>query len=210
MHIEIDVQKMCVKCAVESPKRKVFKYQECYSRVVTMYEFMLLGYAAFGAFVRAVYGIYKAYSNYQTIKLGWKRIAIEFGASIVFGLFGAIILNEVGFWKIGTNIIAILAGLFGANVIGILTKKFGLGKSMEVNIVEKVEYPDLNLNQQRAVEYLKANERVTTRIYQKINQVTRRIAQWELVQLVQKGHLKKFGNGKGTYYKLVLINKKKK
>ncbi|MBI5698657.1 MAG: hypothetical protein HZC29_09325 [Thaumarchaeota archaeon] len=168
-----------------------------------MYELMLLIYASFGALVRAIYGIYKVYSNYQTVKLGWKRIVVEFIASIVFGLFGAIILNEIGFWKIGTNIIAILAGLFGANVIKILTKKFGLEKDMEINIVEKVPYPDLNTSQQRAAEYMKANGKITTGIYQKMNQVTRRIAQWDLGQMAQKGYVKRIGEGKRTCYKLV-------
>jgi hypothetical protein len=165
-------------------------------------EFVFLGYAAFGAFVRAVYGIYTAYSNYQKFTLGWKRIAIEFAASVVFGLFGAIILDQVGFWKVGANIIAILAGLFGANIIGILTKKFGLGK-LNVNIVEKVEYPDLNINQQNALSYLNANGKITSSIYQQINQTSRGKTKWELMQLVDKGYLKKVGSGKKTYYKLV-------
>lgn len=172
-----------------------------------MIEFMLtelifLGCAAFGAFVRAIYGIYTAYSNYQKFTLGWKRIAIEFAASVVFGLFGAIILDQLGFWKVGTNIIAILAGLFGVNIINILTKKFGLGK-LNVNIVEKVEYPDLNINQQKAMNYLKANGKITSSIYQQINQTSRGKTKWELSQLVLKGYVKKIGRGKATYYKLV-------
>jgi hypothetical protein len=167
-----------------------------------MIELMYLGYAAFGAFVRAVYGIYTAYSSYQKFVLSWKRILIEFVASVVFGLFGAIILDQMGFWKVGANIIAILAGLFGANVIGILTKKFGLGK-LNVNIVEKVEYPDLNINQQKAMEYLKANGKITSRIYQQINQTSRGKTKWELNQMVLKGYVRMVGKGKGSYYKLV-------
>lgn len=162
-----------------------------------------VSYAAFGVFVRTVYGIYRAYTSYQEIKLSWKRIAIEFVASIVFGAFGALILNELGFWKVGANIIAILAGLFGGNIIGIITKKFGLGKRMEINIVEKVEYPELNANQLRAVGYMRAGKKITNAIYQKINHVSSRKARWELMKLVEGGHVKKFGEGKGTYYKLV-------
>ena len=165
-------------------------------------ELMFIGYAAFGALIRTVYGIYKAYSNYQEIKLSKKRVLIEFSASILFGTFGALILNELGFWRVGTNLIAILAGLFGGNIISIITKRFGLGKQMEINVVEKVEYPDLNSNQQRAIEYMKAGNKMTNSIYQKINKTSRWEAQWELKQLVKKGYVEKFGKGKSTYYKL--------
>jgi hypothetical protein len=170
-----------------------------------MIEFMFLPYAILGALVRAVYGIYVAYSNYQKFTLNGKRLMVEFFASVIFGMFGAIILDEIGFWKVGSNIIAILAGLFGANIINILTKKFGVGK-LSVNIVEKVEYPELNVNQQRAIDYLKSNGKINLSIYQKLNGIPKGKAKWELWQLVEKGYLKKVGKGKATYYKLVRRN----
>lgn len=161
-----------------------------------------LGYAGFGAFVRATYGIYRAYSNYDKFTLSKKRIAVEFFASVVFGLFGAIILNEVGFWKIGINIIAILAGLIGADLINILARRFGLRKNLEVNIVEKTEYPDLNIDQQRAMEFLKKKRKLTAEIYRRLNETATGRTKWELSQMVEKGYLKKVGKGKATFYTL--------
>lgn len=166
-------------------------------------ELVFLPYALFGALIRVVFGIYSAYSNYEHVKLSKKRIGIEFFAAVLFGLFGAIILNEIGFWKVGTNIIAILAGLIGAQLVNLVAKKFGGGKNLEVNIIEKIEYPDLNPNQQRAIGYMKAGKTLTTNVYQKINPIPRRKAQRELVQLIEKGYIKRTGEGKKTSYKLV-------
>jgi hypothetical protein len=163
---------------------------------------LFLGYAGFGALIRVVYGIYSAYSNYQQVKLSSKRVTIEFAASVLFGLFGALILNELGFWKVGANIIAILAGLLGANLINLVAKRIGAGKQIEVNVIEKIEYPDLNPNQQRAIGYMKAGKSLTTKIYQQVTNVSRRKAQWELVQLVEKGYVKRAGKGKETCYKI--------
>jgi len=166
-----------------------------------MIELSFLGYAAFGALVRGIYGIYSAYSNYQNFDLSWTRIIVEFAASVIFGLFGAIILNEMGFWKVGANIVAILAGLLGANIIGVVTKKLGVSK-LNVNIVEKVEYPDLNMNQQRAMNYLLSNGKITSGIYQQINQTPRGKTKWELNQMVLKGYVRIVGSRKASYYKL--------
>lgn len=171
-----------------------------------MQELIFVGYAAFGAIIRVVFGIYNAYSSYEEVKLSKKRIAIEFFAAVLFGLFGAIILNEMGFWKVGVNIIAIIAGLLGAQLVNVLAKKLGVGKNVTVNIVEKIEYPDLNSNQQKAIVYMKSGKGLTTIIYQKISGVSRRKAQGEIAQLVEKGYAKKIGNGKKTCYKL---NRKK-
>lgn len=171
-------------------------------------ELVFLPYALFGALIRVVFGIYSAYSNYEQVKLSKKRITIEFFAAVLFGLFGAIILNEIGFWKVGTNIIAILSGLLGAQLVNLVAKKFGAGKKLEVNVIEKIEYPDLNPNQQRAIGYTKAGKPLTTMIYQKINAVSRRIAQREISQLVEKGYVKRVGEGKKTCYKLVENSRK--
>lgn len=166
---------------------------------------MLVGYAMFGAFVRAAYGVYNAYSNYQSFSLSWKRILVEFAASVIFGMFGAVILDQLGFWQIGTNIVAILAGLFGANIIRLITKKFGIGGKLDVNIVEKVDYPDLGVNQQRAMGYLKANGKITSSIYRQINQISRAKAKWELNQMVLKGYVRVVGSRKGAYYRYVKV-----
>ena len=159
-----------------------------------------VAYSSFGAGARTVFGIYRAYSSYMNFKLSWQRVAIEILASMFFGIFGAMLLNELGVWKIGINIAAILAGFFGADVITLLTKKFGLSKGIEVRVVEQVEYPDLNLKQQKAMEYLKKNGRITNSIYQKMNQVTRSSAMWDLRVLSDKNLVKKNGSGRGAYY----------
>jgi len=159
-----------------------------------------VAYSSFGAGARTVFGIYRAYSNYMHFKLSWQRVGIEILASMFFGLFGAILLNELGVWKIGISIAAILAGFFGADVITLLTKKFGLSKGIEVRVVEEVEYPDLNLRQQKAMEYLKKNGRITNAIYQKMNQVSRGSAKWDLQVLADKKLIKKVGSRKNSYY----------
>lgn len=167
-----------------------------------MEELLLLGYAGLGAFIRSIYAVYKAYSNYEKFELNWRRLAVEFIASVSFGVFGAVILNEMGFWKVGTNIVAILSGLLGANLIDLIAKRFGMGKELKVNVVEKVECPELNANQQRALSYLKKGKKLTTKIYQAINQVGRRKAQCEIWAMVQLGYLVRVGKEKKTYYKL--------
>jgi len=159
-----------------------------------------VAYSSFGAGARTVFGIYRAYSNYMSFKLSWQRVAIEILASMFFGIFGAMLLNELGVWNFGINIVTILAGFFGADVVTILTKKFGLSKGIEVRVVEQVEYPDLNLKQQKAMEYLKKNGRITNEIYQKMNQVSRRSSIWDLRVLVDKKLIKKNGSGRGAYY----------
>jgi len=159
-------------------------------------------YSSFGAGARTVFGIYRAYSNYMNFRLNWQRVAIEVLASMFFGIFGAMLLNELGVWKIGINIAAILAGFFGADAITLLTKKFGLSKGIEVRVVEQVEYPDLNLKQQKAMEYLKKNGRIMNATYQKMNQVSHRSAIWDLRVLVDKKLIKKNGSGRGAYYTL--------
>lgn len=119
---------------------------------------------------------------------------------MLFGTFGAILLNEIGVWKIGINIAAILAGFFGADVITILTKKFGISKGIDVRVVEVVEHPDLNLKQQKAMEYLKKNGKITNAVYQKMNQVSRKSAAWDLGRLAEKKIIKKIGSGRGAHY----------
>jgi len=161
-------------------------------------------YSSIGAVTRTVFGVYRAYANFMAFKLSWKRVAVEILASMVFGTFGALILYEVGVWTIGTNlpadIAAILAGFFGADIISILTKKFGLGKGIDVKVVEGIEYPDLNMRQQKAIEYIKKNGEITNSVYQKMNQVSSISAKWDLKILTLKNILKRIGNGRGAHY----------
>lgn len=165
-------------------------------------ELIFLSYAMFGAFIRAAYGVYRAYSNYEKFELSWRRIFAEFFFSMAFGLFGAMVLNGMGMFKFASNIMAILAGLGGANLIDFIAKKLGLGSKLQVNVVEKIPYPDLNLNQQRAMEYLKREGKINAKIYKTMNETSRSCTKWELLQMIEKGYIKKVGHTKASYYKL--------
>jgi hypothetical protein len=164
-----------------------------------------LPYAAIGAFVRTCYGIWKAF-NYDHCVISKRKILVEFAFSLAFGIFGAIICSEIGYLKFASNIAAIITGLLGANVIDLIVKKVGYGKKLDVNVVEKVKYPDLNPNQRRAMDYLEQAGRINLKIYQQINNVERRTARWELKKMVDLGYLKKCGGTKGAYY---ILNKTK-
>jgi predicted HTH transcriptional regulator len=50
------------------------------------------------------------------------------------------------------------------------------------------------------MEYLKKNGRITNAIYQRMNQVTRSSAMWDLRVLSDKNLVKKNGSGRGAYY----------
>jgi uncharacterized membrane protein YeaQ/YmgE (transglycosylase-associated protein family) len=165
-----------------------------------------LPYAAIGAFIRTSYGIWKAIT-YDHCTLSRKKILLEFLFSLAFGILGATICSEIGYFKFATNIAAIISGILGANVIDLIVKKVGYTKELQVNVVEKVKYPDLNQNQRRAMDYLEQAGRINLKIYQQINNLEKRsTAKWELRRMVDLGYLKKCGKGKGTYY--ILNNKR--
>jgi len=61
----------------------------------------------------------------------------------------------------------------------------------------------LNLRQVKAVSYVKEKGRITNSEYQKINEISKRTAAYELVELVEKYKvLKQLGASVGTYYEL--------
>lgn len=157
-------------------------------------------YPLFGALMRTIFGVYRAYANFEKFTISWPHVAVEILASMSFGIFGGMILNEIGVWKFGINIVQVLAGFFGADIVSILTKKFGLTKGIEVHVVEGVEFPDLNFRQQRAIEFIKKNGDITNSEYQKINFVSRDSARWDLGVMAARKILKKEGNGKSSYY----------
>jgi hypothetical protein len=178
-----------------------------YLIVINMIEMVIaLPYAAIGAFIRVCYGIWKAL-NYDHCTLSREKILLEFLFSVGFGIFGAVICSEIGYLKFASNIAAIISGLLGANVINLIVKKAGYTKELQVNVVEKVKYPDLNQNQRRAMDYLEQAGRINLKIYQQINNLEKRTtAKWELRRMVDLGYLKKCGKNKGSYY---ILNKTK-
>jgi hypothetical protein len=169
-----------------------------------MIELTPIIYAATGAFFRTFYGIWKAF-NYDHCVISKKKIIVEFLFSLTFGIFGAFVCSEIGYLKFATNITAMVAGLLGANSIDLIVKRVGLSRKLEVNVVEKVEYPELNPNQRKALEYVKQEGKITAKIYQNINEVERNTAKWELKRMVDLGYLKKCGKRKGAYYILKKI-----
>jgi hypothetical protein len=172
-----------------------------YLKVINMIELLAaLPYATIGALIRTFYGIWKAF-NYDHCMVNRKKILAEFAFSVVFGVFGAIMCTETGYLKFASNIAAVISGLLGANSVDFIVKKVGLGRKLDVNFIEKPEYPELNQRQRRALNYLKEEGKITVKAYQEINgNVGRNTAKWELKRLVDLGYLKKCGKGKATYY----------
>ncbi|MBI5416467.1 DUF4062 domain-containing protein [Candidatus Poribacteria bacterium] len=61
----------------------------------------------------------------------------------------------------------------------------------------------LNEKQLKAISYVKEKGKITNEEYQKINYIKRRIASYDLTELVEKNILERIGKvGKGTFYKL--------
>ena len=169
--------------------------------LVSIASFMF--YSGLGAITRTLFGIYKAYVSVIDFKIDWKRVFVEVIASMFFGTFGALILKEVGVFNFSMLITALIAGFFGADIVSLITKKFGLTKGLEVKVVEQqVALSEFNQRQIVALEYLKNHKKITNSIYQKLNQVDKHTAKRDLVKLVKKGKLKRFGKGKSTYYTL--------
>src|SRR3972149_4502235 len=93
------------------------------------------GFAAFGAAVRTMLGIYKAMNTYPDFVPEWKRIFLEIIFSVGFGMFGVILLQQFNWFpEAPLNVAAAVAGLFGADTIRVVTKKFGLTKGLEVTV----------------------------------------------------------------------------
>jgi len=165
----------------------------------------LLPYVLLGSSVKVIWGLYRAYTTYMTLSISWRRIAMEFVVGIFFGIFGGVILNELKIFAIGVNLGSLVSSILGANVIDVIAKKFGFSRKMEMVVSDQqLKFPDLNENQMNALSYLKLGEgKMTNKVYQKINKVSRDVARHELDSLVEKGYLKMKGKGKGAYYILL-------
>jgi hypothetical protein len=161
-------------------------------------------FSIFGAVARALLGIYKGYTQIPMFKFDRTRVGIEILASVFFGTLGAYIAWRVNFISLPFDVLALIAGFFGADIINFVTKKFGLTGGLRIVVSEQqVEMAEFNNRQIAALEFLKTHDRITNKMYQKLNDVSIDVAQKELKELVKKGKLKRFGIGKATYYKLV-------
>jgi hypothetical protein len=160
-----------------------------------------LGIALGGAVMRSILGLYRGYTTYQDFQPSKVRMGIEIVASAGFGLVAVSILGEMGIFKFGLNLTAFFAGLMGADLIGLITKKLGITKGMNV-VLDERQLKDLDLteNQIRAMHYARTKGEITNRAYQKINSSSHDVAKRDLGSLVKKGRLWRRGGNKRTRY----------
>ena len=102
--------------------------------------FIFIFYSVIGALVRAFFGIYKAYMSLTHFKLNLKRIWIEIVASIIFGTFATVILQEIVKIDLSPMATAMLSGFLGADMLNLLLKRYGISKlDIRVVQVEKIK-----------------------------------------------------------------------
>jgi len=86
---------------------------------------------------------------------------------------------------------------------GFAVTLIGPGKSFEERIEkEKLHILEINERQKKAIEYLKTNDVISTKVYMKLNKVSDKTAFLELNNLLIKNILIKEGKGRTTIYKL--------
>ena len=162
---------------------------------------MMTVYAACGSSMRLLWGIYNAEETFLNLQLSKKRLFFEFLMSMIFGMFGGQLMTDIGMVKIGINLSALFSSLLGANVVNVITKKFGYSKEMKVIVSDQqLQFTEFNPRQMNAMEYVKINGKITNQIYQKINQATCDVAKHELNALAEKGKLKLVGKNRGAFY----------
>jgi hypothetical protein len=160
-----------------------------------------LGIALFGAVMRTLLGLYKAYTTYPDFTPSKVRMGVEILASTCFGLFATLILDEMGVFKFGLFLMALFSGFLGADLIGLITKKLGLTKSMNIVLSERqMKDADLTENQARAMQYARMKGEITNKVYQRINLTDQSASKKALRSLVLKGRLTMTGSQKGTRY----------
>lgn len=160
-----------------------------------------LGFALFGSLMRTLFGLYRAYSTYPDFRPEKARMAVEMVASTCFGIFAALILQELKVFSFGLNIMALVAGLLGADLIGLITKKLGVTRSMQIVLSrQQMDNADLTDKQVRTMEYAKSHGSITNRVYQTINGTGPDMAKKDLHSLVKKGRLSKIGHTKDVRY----------
>jgi hypothetical protein len=163
--------------------------------------FITVAYAICGSSVRLLWGVYKAEETFLGLSLSKKRLFFEFFVSFLFGIFGALVMNNLGIMKTGVDLTALVSGVLGANVIDVIAKKFGMSKKMEVIVSDQqLQFTEFNPREMNAMEYVRINGKITNQIYQKINRTTCDVAKYELQTLVSKKKLKKVGEKKGRFY----------
>jgi uncharacterized membrane-anchored protein YitT (DUF2179 family) len=163
----------------------------------------ILPYAMLGSAIRVSWGAYKAYTSFLGVNMRLARILVEFVASMMFGIFGGVVLSTAGMIAIGASLGTLVSSLLGANVIELIVKKFGSGKMEVIVSDQQLEFPELNQRQINCLQYVRVKGRITNREYQKINRTNRDTAKYELASLVKKKNLVKVGKTKNITYVLV-------
>lgn len=94
-------------------------------------------FSIFGAVTRAMLGIYKGYNTIPTFKVDWKRVIVEITASVFFGTFGSYLLSKIDALKFGLDVIPLVAGFLGADILSLVTKRLGLTKDLQIVVSEQ-------------------------------------------------------------------------
>ena len=169
--------------------------------VAMLFAFVL--YSAIGACTRALFGVYKAYGSNLLNRITVQRVIIEIVASVFFGTFTSLLLLELGWINVSMEVVALLSGFFGADLVSVISRKVGIRGVMRVQLAEEMmEYADLTERQEAGIRYMKKHGRVTNDTYQKLTASTHDMTKHDLSKLVRMKRIRKHGNGRGTYYTL--------
>lgn len=169
---------------------------------------VVLVYASVGALCRALFGLFKAYTNTANTSeftFNWRRVVLEIVVSILLGTFGVVIISEAGGMglNLGLKALALLGGLFGPDILNFITKKLGITNAFDIRFTDQqVALAEFNPRQIAALEYMKKSKIMTSSIYQQINQTTPITAKRDLTQLTRKNKVRRVGSARATCYKL--------
>jgi ATP-dependent DNA helicase RecG len=117
-------------------------------------------------------------------------------------MVGGLLLDSMDVLKVGVGLGTVLCAVLGSSAIELVARKFGWTKKLETAVItdEQLEMPDLNARQINGLTYAKRAKRLTNSEYQKLNNVSRESAKYDLSELVENGRLKLLGSKKGSYY----------
>ena len=170
--------------------------------IALLVAFML--YSAIGACTRALFGVYKAYGSNLLNRITIERVLVEIIASVFFGTFTSLLLQELGWITVSMEVVALISGFFGADLVSVISRKVGIRGVMRVQLAEEMmEYAGLTERQETGIRYLKKHGRITNNTYEKLTGTTHDSTKYDLQQLVKMKRIRKHGNGKNTHYTLI-------
>ena len=170
-----------------------------------MIPFDMMLFGLIGGSVRIMIGYSKIYGMLgYNVPFRWKKALFTIIVSLVAGTIAPVLINS-------NNLsIAFIAGFAGTDLLEALAKGLMKAKTGFATGFTKSRYSEFGAsdesgftkNQQKALQYIDKNDRITNNDYQRINRVSRTTAYRDLNKLRRIGTLKKFGSGRKTYYKL--------